>query len=622
MSDDFTTCAAAVRRLCAALDALEPRAASIGVPRPDSAEWYQLLMHKLRPQSSGSAPVVAAVVGGTNIGKSAVFNQLAGIDASAVSPLAAGTKHPVCLAPTTWATPAKLAPLFEGFTLSDWQASADALLEDDRDLLFWRHGDGLPERLLLLDTPDVDSDARVNWRRADVVRQTADVLIAILTQQKYNDAAVKQFFRNAAEADKAVIVVFNQVDLQLDRDVWPQWLAVFCNETGVRPLETFVVPYDRQAAQSRGLRFFRVGVDGRSFDPEPVDLRQELTELRYGELKARTLGGAVRRVLDSQVGVDRYLAEVRTSAGRFAAARRALGEAHRVGTSWPALPAGVLIDEIHRWWDDRRGPWTKKIHGFYRSAGQAIVKPIKQLWNRGAPEVDPLAKYADDERSVVLEGVDRLLGELDRLSHVGNDVLQPRLQRVLGGAARAEHIQRIRGQYDALPPIDEPFRRDLATRLETLERTNPRAMAAMRSLDTAAAVARPMVSVSLAVTGILLPGSTVFGTAMVTAAGHAAQEAVTLAAVTGGGEAVVSAAGVGLKSSSGLLFRQVQAEHAQRRAQQLSSLFEHELLGDLLAELEHGAATADGPEMREAIAAVADLKGTCGSQNDERGFAT
>ena len=35
------------------------------------------------------------------------------------------------------------------------------------------------------------------------------VLLAVLTQQKYNDAAVKQFFRAAVEADKPIVVLFN-----------------------------------------------------------------------------------------------------------------------------------------------------------------------------------------------------------------------------------------------------------------------------------------------------------------------------------------------------------------------------------------------------------------------------
>ncbi|MGV2333591.1 MAG UNVERIFIED_CONTAM: hypothetical protein LVR18_05525 [Planctomycetaceae bacterium] len=64
--------------------------------------------------------------------------------------------------------------------------------------MFWRPAAELPDWLLVLDTPDIDSDARVNWQRADAVRRSADVLIAVLTQQKYNDAAVKEFFRRGA----------------------------------------------------------------------------------------------------------------------------------------------------------------------------------------------------------------------------------------------------------------------------------------------------------------------------------------------------------------------------------------------------------------------------------------
>ena len=70
-----------------------------------------------------------AIVGGTNIGKSVIFNLLAGEVASASSPLAAGTKHPVCLAPKELADPALLGRLFESFALHAWR-SADDPLED------------------------------------------------------------------------------------------------------------------------------------------------------------------------------------------------------------------------------------------------------------------------------------------------------------------------------------------------------------------------------------------------------------------------------------------------------------------------------------------------------------
>ena len=119
--------------------------------------------------------------------------------------------------------------------------------------LYWR-GPTMPPRLLLLDAPDVDSDVTVNWQRARAIRQTADVLVAVLTQQKYNDAAVKQFFRAAVEAQKPIVVVFNQCDLD-DRDIgrngWPR----FCQHTGARPELVYVVPYDRAAAEELRLPF-------------------------------------------------------------------------------------------------------------------------------------------------------------------------------------------------------------------------------------------------------------------------------------------------------------------------------------------------------------------------------
>jgi hypothetical protein len=608
MSADFTTWAAAVRRLDEALTGLAQAAVSIGVPPPVDRLWFDLLEHKLRPQTRGEAPLVAAVVGGTNIGKSALFNQLAGTDASAVSPLAAGTKHPVCLAPAAWADPAKLAPLFEGFELRPWGAAADALSDDERHLLFWRQSDALPDRLLLLDTPDVDSDARVNWRRAEIVRQTADVLVAVLTQQKYNDAAVKQFFRQAADSDKGVIVVFNQVDLALDRDVWPQWSKVFRDETGVRPIASYVVPYDRQAAQTRGLKFHAVGPEATEFDPAPVDLGRELAELRYDELKTRTLRGALACVLDPASGVERYLADVQAAADRFSAARRALAEAHRVTTAWPGLPAGVLVEEIGAWWDARRSGWSRTIHGFYRTIGGAVTAPIKRIWNGPQASIDPLAQYRERERGVITAGIDRLLDELERLATVGNDVLEPRLKALVGGAARQAHLQRIQAAYEALPPVDDEFRSYIGRELERLEKEYPRAIGTMRSLDAAAAIARPAITVTLATTGILLPAGDVLGQALVNVAGHTASEIAAAAVVAGGGEAAVGVAGTGLKHGAARLFGRLQAQHAARRAAQLTEIFERELLGDLLVELDRGSRLGTGGETARVQNAVDELR--------------
>ncbi|MDZ7619426.1 MAG: GTPase, partial [Patescibacteria group bacterium] len=238
----FDTFANELHCLDRALGALAPAAATVGVPPPAGQEWYELLRRRLLPQLKLPPVLIVAVVGGTNIGKSVVFNHLAGEVASAVSPLAAGTKHPVCLAPPDLANPDILGRLFDAFTLRPWTSADESLEESAEDRLFWRPGPRMPERLLLLDAPDVDSDARVNWQRARAVRQSADVLLAVLTQQKYNDAAVKQFVRAAVEADKPIVVVFNQIDLA-DARYWPMWLDTFRRETGAEPDLVYVVPY-------------------------------------------------------------------------------------------------------------------------------------------------------------------------------------------------------------------------------------------------------------------------------------------------------------------------------------------------------------------------------------------
>ena len=99
MTAEFSTLAGLIRRLCEALAARRGR----GYDRRAARKRRRMAATadaQARAGTRGDVPLVAAVVGGTNIGKSAVFNQLAGDNASAVSPLAAGTKHPVCLGPS------------------------------------------------------------------------------------------------------------------------------------------------------------------------------------------------------------------------------------------------------------------------------------------------------------------------------------------------------------------------------------------------------------------------------------------------------------------------------------------------------------------------------------------
>jgi hypothetical protein len=613
MTIDYPSFAGLVRRLAHALAQVEPAAAAVGVAPPAGQEWFDLLERKLLPQLDVPPVLIVAVVGGTNIGKSAIFNQLAGEVASAVSPLAAGTKHPVCLAPPALDAPALLAGLFQPFDLRRWQSADDPLRETPENCLFWRTGQLVPGRLLLLDTPDVDSDVTVNWQRARAVRQTADVLVAVLTQQKYNDAAVKQFFRAAVEADKPIIVVFNFCDLTEDRDYWLPWLTTFCAETGARPELVYVVPYDREAARELRLPFYRFsgGSDKGTVPSGPANLRDELASLHFDAIKIRTFRGALARVLDPQRGAPAYLADIRAAAGQFASAVASMSATEMARVAWPTLPAGVLVEEIRHWWDEGRSAWSREIHGAYRLLGRGVTWPFRAAWGSLAgPGDDPLAGFHRHEREAILLAVEKLLDELARLSQVGNEILRPRLERLLGGHARATLLRGIEAAHGQLPAVDEDYRAFLRAELDAWKQDSPRAVRFLQTLDHAVAVARPAITISLFVSGWVLAGDLV-GQAAVHAAGHTAGQLATEAAIaggiTGGGEALVSTTSEGVRQAAARLFRRLQSRYAQQRARWLADWLERELLGDLLADLRRGAEVPEMPVFREAEVLCGDL---------------
>lgn len=611
MNPDYQAWADQVRQLDRSLAALGPVAASVGVGEPEGEEWFELLRFKLLPQLEVEPFLIVGIVGGTNIGKSVLFNHLAGEEASAASPLAAGTKHPVCLVPPGMNDPAVLATLFDAFDLAAWQSSDDPLGHSPEHMLFWRVGRNVPPRLLLLDAPDVDSDLMVNWDRARAIRQAADVLVAVLTQQKYNDAAVKQFFREAVLADKPIIVVFNQCDLDADRPYWPEWLGTFSTETGAKPELVYVVPHDRAAADELRLPFYAVGSNGRGLVNEPSNLRDVLAKLHFDAIKIRTFRGALARVLDSRSGAAGYLEEVRGAAGEFDAATKALSAAEMARVAWPTLPPGVLVEEIRDWWDSGRTGWSRGIHGFYRTVGRGVTWPVRAAWSKVRAEPEPIGPFLRREGEAIVLAVQKMLDELDRLARVGNDTLRPRLLKLLGGNARESLLEHVREAHRELPAVDDDYRSFLRTELDQWRHTNPKVVRLLRSLDHAAALARPAITISLAVSGFVLAGDLV-GQAAVQAAGHTAGNVATEAAIaggiTGGGEAVVSTAGEGVGHAAARLFGRLQSRYAQQRADWLAQWLERELMGGLLEELRRGAEAPRSSPFRDVEKALDDLR--------------
>jgi hypothetical protein len=611
----FSACAVETRRLFEALGTLERGCGLLRLPPLAGREWYEVLRRKLLPQLTGSPFIVAAVVGGTNIGKSVIFNHLAGARVSATSPLASGTRHPVCLVPEGFERQHDLTAIFQGFRLIEWTEPEAALENCPEHRLFWKTSAGLPPNLLVLDTPDIDSDAEINWLRADHLRHCADVLVAVLTQQKYNDAAVKRFFRNAAGEDKAVIALFNQCLLPEDEQYWPLWLETFSQETGIIPDLLYVAPNDRQAAEENRLPFYERQWnadrprDGGSRDTAPHDLARDLSEMRFSEIKLRTLRGALGRVLASQTGVRAYLEEIRLRSAAFqdAAALLTMQELARVD-NWPSPPAGLLVNHIRLWWRTHRRGWTKTIHDVYGTVGDGLLWPfrwVRQKIAGGAP--DPHEAYRTAERNVMLHAVDSLYGELTRLSQLGNDLLRPRLEALLAGATRAELLERLDAAQNALD-LDAELNDVVATHMQTFRDENPSTFGIFRKLDSMAAVARPVTSVVL----FAATAGPVGHAFMPVVAGASQSLAHILVDVAGGTGAVV----VGETALSGTVgglrllearFRQLQAAFTARRVEWFAEFLRKNILGNLHRELAAAAGLAETTTYKEVLASLERL---------------
>jgi hypothetical protein len=525
--------------------------------------------------------------------------------------------------PGGFTTQHPLGEVFPGFELIPWAEAGAALDETDRHLLFWKPAPELPSNLLILDTPDIDSDAPVNWLRADRVRACADVLVAVLTQQKYNDAAVKQFFRKAAAEDKAVIVVFNQVLLPDDEQYWPKWLETFSRETGVQPDLVYIAPNDRRAAEDNRLPFYErpwpvaaTGSATPSAESSPRNLRDDLASLKFRDIKLRTLRGSLRQVVSATDGAPAWLAEVRRRSAGFQDASTLLSmqQLARID-NWPSPPATLFVNEIREWWRLQREGWTKTIHDGYSRLGETVLAPFS--WARqklSGPTVDPAEAYVAQERQLMLQTIEELYAELTRLSQLGNELLRPRLEKLLSGTSRSDVLEQLSREQGSLN-VTRELHEVVSQQMSRFRDESPGSFGLLKKLDTAAALARPVTSVALFA-------------AAAGPAGHALAPFVSEAVaqsllvhivgdVAGGAGAMVVGETAITGTASGLRvletrFRQLQTAFTSRRVAWFADFLRRHLLGDLHAELEAALQVPQSPAARDVEHVCAQLAALIG----------
>lgn len=594
VSQDYQNWAAQIRSLAAAVRTLEPLAAGMDIHPPGDAPWHGALFQHLLPQANDPEPlVIVAVTGGTNTGKSTIFNHLAGGTLSRSERFATKTKHPLCVLPEGVERP-NVATMFPDFEIREWTSEEDPAIDADADLLFVRQAESevRSQRLVLLDTPDVDGVLRENWRRADMIRHASDVLICALTDQKYNDAAVVQFFREAAMASKTLIAVVNFVEWPEDRELCLGWLKQFEQETGATIHYAYAAPRDRQAAIDLTLPFHPLTAGATN----PVD---DLTDLKFAEIKIRSNQGSLARILADD-GLPRFLTHIGERAAEFTSARDTLIQEVCVrDINLPRLPTHLVWAPIWEWLEPRRTTFDVWVHGTYSKFGRLITRPFRKS------DADLESDFLDREWESYSEAIHQVFDKLRLLKREGSVIVKRLVADVLSGMEQKRLFDDLRAAHREMPLCADEFSEYVHRELDSLASSSPGMVKWITRGLVAGAVLRPALTVGL----IFLPGvqlgafaSTSFGTDVAIAAG-----------IEGIHESV--------PPLLQRLLRSIFAEYYRIRSDTLTALVHDRTTGPVLSKLDQFANIVQARPMQDAVSAIdalATMQSPTGDQVHDR----
>ena len=205
---------------------------------------------------------------------------------------------------------------------------------------------------------------------------------------------------------------------------------------------------------------------------------------------------------------------------------------------WPAPPNSLIVDEMWKWWDTHREAWTSKIHGFYSHIGRWMTGGVRmareRIWGAQTP---PLDEYRRAEWDAIVRVLQQVYDQLRVVTTLGNELLTSRLDRLLAGTSCESVLERLRREHDEFD-FAELVRELVETEMTSLRSDRQHLFDILRNADRAAAVARPALTLLLALGGGF-GADQVFMHAATQSVAHVAVVATAAAGTTVAGEAVV-----------------------------------------------------------------------------------
>ncbi len=449
-------------------------------------EGSDLLTYKLVPHFAGEACLVVAIAGGTNTGKSTVFNLLLERVVSPMVTTAAATCHPVLAGNAmreAQCLDSKLVPEFDPRPLSEPGLATDGSLP--AEALFVTREPSLPDDLILMDTPDVDSIEKRNWEVSEHIRAAGDVLIAVLTAEKYKDERVVEYFREAVASAREVIPLMNKANPVEDFEVARMQLDEFRSDVGTDS-PRFVIAHDFSIGEN--VRRPIASLDG------TADLRRYIEELDAPRIKERVYAGTVERF--GQFATEFIEQATRSGADLRVIVDRFEAYAEAASSEYDPAPGKEVGGLFHEFVQSKRGPVRRTIGNssaaVVRGAstlGRTITKAFRR---RATLDADEAEGTEDKMLELHRQSIDRITRDLaTRYVEATRDL--PETARGLVGRGFEElDIEAVieAVQRDALgsQSLSEEFRRHAAEMLEIWWRDHKGKRRALEALDTVLAV--------------------------------------------------------------------------------------------------------------------------------------
>jgi hypothetical protein len=328
-----------------------------------------------------------------------------------------------------------------------------------------------------------------------------------------------------------------------------------------------------------------------------MEPRRDLAELRFTEIKIRSVRGALRQTLRAGEGLPGYLRELRQVAEQNREARDAIRRAVETRMEAPELPSHLVSDEIWRWLEPRRTRFDRSVHRFYGRLGKAVVRLFPGHREPAVLE----EKYIEAEQAQVNRALEEIYSKLELVEATATPVVRRELAPILSGEERRRAFDELQAGLARTPLLTQAYREYVAARLESFESRNPAMMRAIEWGLVATAVIRP------AITLCMFGGADLAAHTALHVGGHSmAQIFVDLAAgtaVTVGGEGTIA----GLGSPAKRLLADLFARYYQERAALLAGMIHDCVLGRHLERIDRLARLAEGDDYRTAHRIAADL---------------